>query len=56
MTNYEYLRSLPLEDFTKEIMDLPVCNICTLNKTWGCNADFCIASFTEWLKSERKAR
>lgn len=43
MTNYEYLRSLPLEDFAKEIFDLP-----------GCYMDIYIATFIEWLKSERE--
>lgn len=56
MSNYEYLRSLPPEELAKEIVSLPICSICALNKNWDCNKNDCIAAAVEWLKFKKETR
>lgn len=56
MTNYEYLRSLPLEELAKEIANLPLCDACE----WRDDCDeyytvgYCFEVAAKWLKSERE--
>lgn len=52
MTNYDYIRGLPLEEMAKVITDLNICENCESNG--DCRASMCQSVFTEWLKSERK--
>lgn len=56
MSNYEYLRSLPLEQMAKEIVNLPLCTICEHKDTDGCyDINNCSGAAVEWLKSEKTA-
>lgn len=54
MTNYDYIRGLPLEEMAKVITDLNLCENCESNGNLDCRASTCKSVFTEWLKSERK--
>lgn len=54
MSNYEYIRGLPLEEMAKEIVSLPICAICKQDG-YGCDEKSdCSIPAVEWLKSERK--
>lgn len=56
MTNYDYIRGLPLEEMAKEIVNLPLCVVCDrISGKWGCSGSDCFAAAVEWLKSEREA-
>lgn len=54
MTNYEYLRGLPLDELAKELINLPFCSICKFNGGYECSGSICLSVAREWLKSERK--
>lgn len=54
MTNYEYLRSLQLDELAKELINLPFCSICKFNGGYECSGSICLLVAREWLKSERK--
>lgn len=55
MSNYEYLRSLSLEELAKEIVNLPsMCETCEYMSEYGCNGSDCSEAAAEWLKSERE--
>lgn len=54
MTNYEYLRSLPLEELAKEIANFPVCDACKWRDDECDNVGYCYEVTAEWLKSERE--
>ena len=50
MTNYDYIRSLSLEDMSKAFMEIDwYDSSCELRKGYECET--CL---TNWLKSERK--
>ncbi len=57
MSNYEYIRGLPLEEMAKEIVSLPICTICKQKDGYGYGCgekSDCSIPAVEWLKSERK--
>lgn len=55
MSNYEYIRELPLEEMAKEIVSLPICTICKQKDGYGCGEKSdCSIPAAEWLESERE--
>lgn len=58
MNNYEYLRSLSLEEMAKEIANLPLCDACQWRDDCDerYNVGYCYEAAAIWLKSERKVR
>lgn len=56
MTNYEYLRSLSVEEMAEELPNLPICEVCEYVSTFKeCySLKHCSKAATEWLKSERE--
>lgn len=54
MTNYDYIRGLPLEEMAKVISNLNLCENCERKDDWDCYTSMCQAVATKWLKSERK--
>lgn len=55
MTNYDYIRGLPLEEMAKEIVNLPLCVVCDrISGKWSCSGNDCSVAAAEWLKFERE--